>query len=180
MALDWLPIDARPARPHRPLRGEILSPFTAKTIPVPDVLASLTFFPSLALPPRPHHLLLTSVVSPVWPAAAPLSWLPIDRRPTHLPFIRRSLLVDPPPGALIVIAQQLAWIGTSSRPTHHRPPTLPPLTVAPLILPATPGMCVMLSDTAGATPVVAEARGQIPVIDQPQLGSPTLLQKDLC
>jgi hypothetical protein len=123
VALDWLPIDARPPRLRQPKRGEILCPFTAKTIPVPDILANLTFLPVDARPPKLRQPLRTTyLLPPTAPSFAPVSWLTSVDYPAKSTRQRQPSVAEPPPGAQVVVAQQMAWLPLASPRPHQTPP----------------------------------------------------------
>lgn len=189
MALDWLPIYPGQV-PHRRLRleGGSAPPFTAKTIPVPDVLATRTFFPTYPgqVPHRRSQVARAELLEPfLFPAAlAPEGWLPIypgmvSHRRLTAP---RPTLFEPPPGALVVVAQSLAWQAKyPDRVAHHRPPTLGGSfdAISPTVA-AAGETCVHLIDAGFTTPALLAATLTATGFAEETLTTPGLVTEDLC
>ncbi len=181
MALDWLPVDDRPLRPLQPRRGETLTPMTVATIPVPDLLASETFFPVDARPARPTRTPRGELVLPFLPPLAPVAWLDSVAYPARLLRIPASEVSEPPPGAQVVIAERLSWLPLASPRPHVTPPPLgETLEILFPGIAAAGEPCVEWADgPATATTFITEALTSTDLTTEAAV-STTFLAEDLC
>src|SRR5712691_6932825 len=152
MALDWLPLDASPARKRlRRPAAETVAPFSPASIVVPDVLASLTFFPVLQLHRHYRTRVHTpEIISPFTDAIRPLAWLPLSLLRRRLPPRRARIdTIEPPPSLQTSIAERMGWIpAVADRLPHHRPSAAASVTVTPLSVIAAKVLCTELADDA--------------------------------
>jgi hypothetical protein len=193
MALDWIPI-APGQVPHRrlPRPGYSVAPFTVAVIPVPLIAGRLAFLPTF--PDRvPHHrqpVSRSALVQPLLFEAAidPVSWTPTFPARTTAGLSPRHKIAAwpsvfaPPPAELVLAAQRLAWTPRyPSQVPHTDPPNEGGSFAA--ILPAVAAAgepCVELIDVALTSPALITQVLTTTGFLQEALGTPALLQEDLC
>lgn len=188
MALDWLPsaVD-RPQRLHRARPDGTVAPFTAITIPVPDVLASLTFLPSAIEPiqHRHHPRARTNIQEPYsLQVVSPVSWLPTVIAPARHRHTARSEYAAPAyPATLWVPAQGLTWALLPSPHTHHRWVARSEIveTIVPSLI-NTAAALGCLEIAGGDLTVTAFVQESVTVTDfvQESLASTTLIDGEFC
>lgn len=188
----WLPFypDLLPrawSRLDPPLASQ--PPYNVGIFPVPDLLATQTFYPIFPdlTPRRPFLREQTTVPAAAIfsTARAPTSWLPsypaLVPRP-QLPVAARPEDAGPPLSVQMVIAQSLAW--KARYPAQVPPPiflqlggffyAIPPEVAAAAVT------CVDLAlDTLDQPGLLAESL-TLPDFQGEGLGMPTFLGEDLC
>lgn len=190
MALDWQPHfpDLVPHRRLKIVGGSTPGPFTAQTIPVPDILAGLTYqatYPN-QVPHRRSQVARTAWTNPPYTAAiAPTGWQPTF--PNQVPHRRLSVaarpsVFEPNPGAGVVVAQQMAWQAHyPDRVSHTLPPNVGGAleSINPVV--AASGIhCVEVTPLALTFPILLGAALTVPGMLAPVLGTPSLTEGDLC
>ena len=127
---DWLPYTTERPQRRRPPRGEstCVQPLSPAYTPAPDLLASLTFTPSILRPRRRRRDRHTAVtITPFEPLTVilPGVWAPVLMSPRRRRSkARREIAtIDPTFGAQLQVAAQMGWAPTPPMP-RRRPRTI--------------------------------------------------------
>jgi hypothetical protein len=192
MALDWIPLVPSQV-PHRRHKqpSYAVAPFTAVTIPVPLIAGRLAFLPTFP-DSVPHHrvqgLKLAASLPDFSAALNPVSWAPTyparttgGLSPRHRVAAWPSVFA-PPPGELVNIAKRMAW---SPRFPAQVPHTDPPneggsfAAILPTVA-AAGEQCVELVDVGLTAPALITETLTTTGFLQEALGTPALINEDLC
>jgi hypothetical protein len=185
-----------PARvPHRPLfspRGGEVSPSAAVTIPIPDLLRTLTFFPvypSTVPHRRLRAALLPSLFAPpLYIATAGIPWLPTYPHRVPHRLLRAALmpsLAFPPQGQALADAASLAWQARyPDTVPHRRSRNLGGFSYVERMSASTgtvpPGICLSLQDVAVTRPHLTSVVVQQSTLGDATVTSTTLTTVEIC